>query len=98
MGHWEELAHAIAAARAREPGTRDPRAPSVLPEPVHVVAADAERLGAALEMDFRRLVRPLHHLVDEAQVDDGRAVDLDEGLGVEAVQQLADRLADQGLA
>src|ERR1700748_3090471 len=71
---------------------------SVLPEPVHVVAADAQRLPSPLQVHLRGLVGPLDDLRDEAQVDDRRAVDLDEGLGLEAVEQLADRLADQRLA
>ena len=76
-----------------------------LRDPLHMFRKSAMnvRLTGSVSARFFRRIVPRPDLVardarDGAQVHDGGAMDLLEDRGVEHVQQLADRLADQRLA
>src|ERR1700741_5058686 len=66
-------------------------------EQMGVAAADFELLVAALDGDDLAPAQVARHAGDGVRVDQRRAVDLPEQVGVELVDELLDRLADQRL-
>src|SRR5712692_12014941 len=66
-------------------------------EEVRVDARDDEALVLALDLHVRLAAEVARHARDGSHVDEGRAMDLPEDVGIEAVEELADRRLDERL-
>src|SRR6185312_11170568 len=67
-------------------------------EPMREAARHGERLGTRLEMDDRLVAPVTLDARDRAEIDDRAAMHLPEGLGIELLVELLDRLANEAVA
>src|ERR1700748_3853393 len=79
---------------SRHASTSRPAMPSHALEQVRVGAAGFQLLVAALDADDLAPAQVARHARDAVRVDQRRAVDLPEQVGVDLVDELLDRLAD----